>query len=540
MSTPYDQTNRTRLLACFAAVPCLVLSGCGLPTIAKVAIGLGATQIPRLHRPIRVDANPSNPGATPTPTPIFVDLAKMRTSNGKYHSAVEKHNSEIYADFSLYTVEFDDQGNFWNRPEAMRAVDCAIREGYSEAPPAACEPVPDPDTNQRFIRPDRQGALFVTLVHGWKHGCQVCDTNLTCWREELQLLAELEKDSVDEYNASHLNQSIKPRRVVGIYVAWRGKRNIWRQYIVDDFDFVDRKEAAHRIGHADGPKFFTELDARFRKLRASESGAVSPSQMFTFGHSFGGALLYSSVQALFQKRMADATEQGSVTGEVDSALGDKVFLVNPAFEALIYESFHRDILRGTFQPDQPAVLLNITSRTDWVTHYVFPFGRAIFLPLQIFQIGNIRRTEIKSYFAAAGHLQAHRTHELKFAQGGSVVQEKPISNWQKIGWDVEGTLGIPPGYERHCQCQTRVLDYKNGIENKIRQIRQTRMLLRSAAAQARGPIGDFQLSELPGYSPNIPYFVVYADSKIIDGHGDIFNPNFIKFLAEYLSLYRNP
>src|SRR5206468_2128326 len=109
-----------------------------------------------------------------------------------------------------------------------------------------------------------------------------------------------------------------------------------------------------------------------------------------------------------------------------------------------------------------------------------------------------------------------------------------------------GLIFVPPAHARQCRCETDLLnpDYKNNIEAKVPSI-NARANLKASAAQYKpaGPtpsttIGDFDLSSQPGYAGHLPYFVVYADKKIIDGHGDIFNPNFIKFLAEYLSLYR--
>lgn len=520
-------------LLLLASVLISVTTGCAPATLGKVAIGLAATQIPTRHRPIRVDSDRIAPSARPKhiATPVFVDPIKMQTSSGKYHRTIEKHFAEIDPDFSLYTVEFDDQGNFWNRPQALKTIDCAMSEASNEVPPAGCRPDPDPN-GVTYPRQSRPGALFLTLVHGWKHGCQSCDTNLTCWREQLRLVAQLERDSVAQHNAQS-GEHIEPRRVVGIYVAWRGKRNIWRQYILDDFDFVDRKEVAHRIGRADGPKFFSELDARLKALHT-----INPSQMFTFGHSFGGAFLYSSIHSLFQKNQADARAHS----EIIPSLGDQVMLLNPAFEALIYEDFHYDSKNGAFQPHQQPVLLNVTSRSDWVTHYVFPLGRIVFLPLQIFQIGNIRRGERMPYFTAAGHLKRHRTHELDFRNGDQPIQLPPLSNAAKINRILIGLVGLRPTYQRNCKCEVELTKFKNDIETTM-PTPSKRANLKSAAAQyspagAGTIIGDFELHPQPGFAAQMPYFVVYADSKIIDGHGDIFNPNFVKFLAQYLSLYR--
>jgi hypothetical protein len=55
-------------------------------------------------------------------------------------------------------------------------------------------------------------------------------------------------------------------------------------------------------------------------------------------------------------------------------------------------------------------------------------------------------------------------------------------------------------------------------------------------------IGDFALTPYQSnpsqpFQTGNPYYVVYANKEIINGHGDIFNPNFVRFIIEYLSLY---
>jgi len=544
--------SRPELL--LAALLSMGLSGCAVATLGKVGGGLLATQISLPAHPERVDPAPMAPGAARKhdDRPVYLDLAKMHIHNPAYHAVAQRHSAEIYDDFSLYTVEFDDQGYFWNRPQALQTVDCIMSEALPGDPPVPCRPEENPIDRRSYGRAERQGILLMTLVHGWKHGCAVCDDNLACWREQLELVARLERDSVSQYNAAvPADQRRVPRRVVGLYVGWRGKRNIWRQAILDDLDFVDRKEAAQRIGRTDGVKLFTELDARFKAMRSGEAKTNPPlyrSELFFFGHSFGGALLYTAAQSVLQEDLEVARAQNAFA----PTLGDGVYLLNPAFEALLYENFHSESLmdastsppRDPFKAGQPPAMMNLTSRSDWVTHYVFPLGRIVFLPLQLPQAGDIRtNTELKPYLTAAGHLDAHRTHELAYTSEGAKTALAADSNASKGGWAVLSSFGLRPPYQRNCQCEYDLTAYQKAIETGAAKLEAQDRLYRSTLSLDRSLapdrlIGDFELRARQGYSPNTPYYVVQVDGKLISSHGDIFNPNFIRFLSEYLRLYR--
>jgi hypothetical protein len=173
----------------------------------------------------------------------------------------------------------------------------------------------------------------------------------------------------------------------------------------------------------------------------------------------------------------------------------------------------------------------------------------------------LRGREFKEFFAAAGHLERHRTHELAYKSDDKPTPLPPLSWQQKLARDLESVIGVKPGYQRRCQCDTSLLKSRAGFLQDAQKTVPLRVQLRTSAAQSVRPalnnlvapavpakrapqqtIGDFALTPYQSnpsetYKTGNPYFVVYASKEIINGHSDIFNPNFICFIVEYLSLY---
>jgi hypothetical protein len=148
-----------------ALASCVFLTGCFVSTTPYQKRGLE-----RLHAPA-------------------IALEDLET-NRILQLDVEGQSIERYAnpEFSIGIVEFNEEG---------------------ELNPAQYQQVMD------LVRDElREPAILVLFAHGWHHGCSTCDRDLTCFRRVLQALATRE-----------LSQDLhEPRRVVGLYLGWRGRR----------------------------------------------------------------------------------------------------------------------------------------------------------------------------------------------------------------------------------------------------------------------------------------------------------------------------
>ena len=123
-------------------------------------------------------------------------------------------------------VEFDDQG--WFHDKRQRDV---IFEAIAR----------DRETN-----PGQQ-YLIVVFAHGWKHNADPDDDNV---KEFNKLLERL--DVHEHAIAKH------PRKVVGIYLAWRGASV--KIPILDDVTFWNRKNAGERVGSRSAKQLLMEIN----------------------------------------------------------------------------------------------------------------------------------------------------------------------------------------------------------------------------------------------------------------------------------------
>src|SRR5689334_1592527 len=230
--------------------------------------------------------------------------------------ACRKHSIEARKDYLLGIVEFDDQG--WYRDRRQQEILFHELEQIGK----------------------EQDMIIITFVHGWKHNAGYCDSNMCCFRDMLKQVASLEEKYSQAYNRPK-------RRVVGVYVGWRGLSNkgldLW-----ENASFYTRKETATRVALGSTRELMTRLrDFQARVNKTPESSGKSAqaaadgkntrgqTRLITVGHSFGGLIVYSAIaQSLVVNAIDDEADQGKnlVTG-----FGDLVVLVNPAIEASRYE-----------------------------------------------------------------------------------------------------------------------------------------------------------------------------------------------------------
>src|SRR5262249_43894833 len=125
----------------------------------------------------------------------------------------------------LFVIEIDDQGNFRDRKQLtnflqfMRGtlgVD-ARPKAHSDA--KSCDRASGrPPLNNKLAWDD---VSLVVGAHGWRHNGRFNDTNLREMRDALFNASNL------EHTSPHNNPSGCPRRVVGLFLAWRG--GLWEE-----------------------------------------------------------------------------------------------------------------------------------------------------------------------------------------------------------------------------------------------------------------------------------------------------------------------
>lgn len=261
-------------------------------------------------------------------------------------SAMQQAPDAQTGGYHLGFVEFDDQGQIENRNQIQTVLDTYY-------PLAGVNDV-----------------LLVTFIHGWHHNASPGDGNVASFRGLLYRLANTE--------AQFSRQQGRPaRQVLGVYIGWRG--DSLTVPVVNHLTFWDRKNTAHKVGTVGVSEILVKLEqiVHVRAGMGSPDGtSASNSRMITIGHSFGGAVLFTSLQQILADRFNDS-RKGKTFQSDANGFGSLVVLVNPAFEALRFQplfDLSQEYCRR-YPPWQKPRLAIFTSEADIATRMAFPAGR---------------------------------------------------------------------------------------------------------------------------------------------------------------------
>jgi hypothetical protein len=443
-------------------------------------------------------ANPERTACTKPPSdPMRLTLDRLpnRSVQASVRCASDEHYLDLdtRTELDLHVVEFDDQGRFWNREQLMRALD-----------------------NVRAARKD-EDVLVITFFHGWFNNGDVCNGKLSCFRELLSLIAQAERsDYRQQLDSDAFKQGPrKPRRVIGIFGAWRGET-----LAVEGAKFITfwgRKSTAHTIGENGA---VTELIASLFGIvhPPATGGKVDLSSLVVIGHSFGGALLMSTVGNELNRAAGEALvgSRGGDQVTVTNRMADLVVLINPAVEASRFDNLREASSTAAFSDDQVPVLLTLSSEADHPNKILFPIGQSI----AFVQKAARSREQWQGMIQSLGTFRANHTHQL-IARGSA-----------------------PPNHGRiaPCQCEAGIADYRDVLLDAL--LNQVRTAARPdadpGALSVQAGVGSrreylySRLEPTQDTGPNNPFFMVHVDDEIIGGHSDIFNPRTVDFLLEFL------
>lgn len=262
--------------------------------------------------------------------------------------------SNLSAD--LFIVEFDDQGRLYY-PHQMKHLFEFLQTTMS--PRELCTPSP-----KDLCFDD---VSLVVVVHGWRHNASFMDRNLQELRQTLYSAVMMEQDCKKESDPAcspksneHLNPSAKSRKVVGVYVGWRGAfiderpipildqipipfadmslsdavlgglalTTFWdRKRVAMDVALGSTRELFSRLGHlrtyVNGPVntlksepdikettvFGRSVDS-YRRCRkdAGESRICLPMRTLIIGHSFGSLAIYNAISASLIEGVTDGID----------------------------------------------------------------------------------------------------------------------------------------------------------------------------------------------------------------------------------------
>jgi hypothetical protein len=401
-------------------------------------------------------------------------------------AVVRASSVEVHDDFSLAFVEFDDQGRFWNR-EQLDLVEKTLEEANRV--------------------PDTSGVAIIVFAHGWRHGCEVCDQNVTCFRT---FLKQINSDAT--VAAGLTGGAVKRKRVVGIYAGWRGLSEKIQPF--EDLSFWARKRVAQRIGEQDLVELLTRVELFARRANAEDSRRV---RLVLIGHSLGGTMVYGALANVLKVRALQAAPRPGEPAGPDSVIrgfGDLVLLLNPAFEASLYAPLHDIETRfGRFSPKQTPVLVMVASETDKPNRTWFPMGRQLDTLFQ--KTGD--RGSRKEIVTAVGNYEPFWTHRLTAIE--------PPAHPPKG----KGFLTSP-----NCSCELPLHPISEAEARDLGSILAGKKAAAEAPAGMTTPYGRALLTALKPMDPNQPFWVVRASNDVMQGHSGIFTTFLMDFVRRVI------
>lgn len=244
--------------------------------------------------------------------------------------------------YRLGFIEFDEQGDFWDRDQLHKTVQALRQTG----------------------RP----VLLVTYIHGWQNNANSRDaSDVDQFRG---LLARLTADKTVQKSGL---------QVFGVYLGWRG-RVVHRvnpavdvvTWLSKQSSFYSRKNAATRISSS------TPItEAIFTLIRTARRDTPGISRCIVIGHSFGALVLEKALaQALVGTLLYEepfVPGQKKVRADRVFKPADLILLVNSAAES-IYSKELIDMYRDATPPLGAPHVIMISSDADMATGIAFPIG----------------------------------------------------------------------------------------------------------------------------------------------------------------------
>ena len=408
--------------------------------------------------------------------------------------------------YDLFFVEFDDQGLLYPKEP---------KEQFGNA------------SNQieltleklRTLAAAGQSLSLVVYVHGWKHDASAEDSNVREFHRVLKSISIVE---------DALEPSAR-RKVVGIYMAWRGLGARIEPF--KEASFYSRKLTAQRVAEGSARYLLTRLrtfqraqnckldpslcqpdssSSAVERVQQTKAAARAPVRMLIIGHSFGGLIVFNAISGSLIESLTEeggGTRQGSSGLPAPQRFGDMVILLNPAFEATRYTPLHRVATGRDYSSYQAPLLVALTSTADRANRVYFPWGRRLSTMFEL----KASPEEEEANINTMGNMDGYITHDLTLLDDGQPTSPD-CKDW-KDAQDVsqmqinqrEETKAAKRFFEHYETNGTVVL--KDGWEREF----CGRMKL---THRVRVPPEDHN-------PPNTPIWNVRVDGAIISSHNDI-------------------
>lgn len=420
--------------------------------------------------------------------------------------------------YRLYFTEYDDQG--WS---------------YQQGSQTEPRQILSTELHQLLKENSEEKISVVVFVHGWKHNASASDGNVKSFRLLLSDLNRVERQSACG------REGIK-RRIIGVYVGWRGKTG--NLGILENATFWNRKEAAQRVALGDVRMLFSDLREMQEKANAKWNSevlnvaakapkskpvaVVSPCakrmKLSIAGHSFGGLIVYTSMaQSLVRDIVASKHDEfehinvnsGQRVQPLLQRQGDLIVVINPAIEATRFHPLFRAVQEANLPRYHSPVFVSITSKTDTATRRAFPVGRW-FSTFWDKYPANRREEEKQANLYTFGHANDFVTHDLEVVARNTLPPDNQCNEWNK-NKNFEEKLKLE--YENLLKFRKSLNDNNasNASDRYFCGIEPMKLTTRKESEKWVG---------------NSAIWNVSADKLIIEDHNDFMNDQLLELLRQ--------
>lgn len=412
-----------------------------------------------------------------------------------------KRSIEEHKRYDLMFVEFDDQGWVQRSSDLSRPAEDYFDQFFARL-----------DKIRARYRDAGRGISLVVYVHGWHHNADANDGNVRNFRKLLGDVALAEE------------QASTQRRVVGIYVGWRGDSITWGW--LNWITFWDRKNTAERVALGMVREFFSRLDYFRDRV---EKQANQATRMLVIGHSFGGLIVYESLSGEFLRASAryhpedDAGHcpKPGARRHYLTRFGDLVVIANPAFEGTRYEPLKISAQRlKCLSATQLPLVIIATSQADRATKNAFPIARYF---STIFEWAPDR--EQKANVRTVGHNPRYNTHNLALCSKDDAACAAACTRTPS-----------PPEAKSAKQQAPTIEQRRQAIaqeQQRVATIQKEGFAATEYFCGGEGEQFNLRLTiDKQWYPKENPFWVVHTTGDIMSSHNDIFNPRFEAFVRQ--------
>lgn len=204
-----------------------------------------------------------------------------------------------------------------------------------------------------------QPTLVLIFVHGWKNNASEKSGNVREFEKVLTSLAATQNTA-------------RGKKIVGVYIGWRGSsyRQGTGMAAVNWTDFYHRYSGGQRVGSGAG------TDAIFDITTAARQ-ANQKNFIILCGHSFGAMAVEEALSQPLRAELARLGASGQkITASRQLVPADLVLLLNEAQSAIKSRQLLTAMLNRNVKPDEKDIplIVSVTSKTDFATKCLFPFG----------------------------------------------------------------------------------------------------------------------------------------------------------------------